>query len=249
MIVSAGAGHDAANRDADAHGASLNQVSSRVIMEHAFWIERWQQGRIGFHRSDVNGMLLRHHAVLAAGSRVLVPLCGKSLDMGWLAAQGHQVVGIELSRIAVEAFFAEHGLEPRVEERDSYLRFSTGGIEILCGDLFAIGAEDVGAVTAWYDRAAMIALPPAMRARYVEHLAGLVPPGARGLLVTLDYAPPLIEGPPFSVDEADVQARCAGCFRISLLECNEVLADEPRFLGAGISSMHEQAWALTRLDA
>lgn len=216
-------------------------------MDHAFWIERWQKGQIGFHRNDVNGMLLRHHALLGAGSRVLVPLCGKSLDMGWLAAQGHEVVGIELSRIAVDAFFAEHGLQPQVERRGGHLRFRAGAVEILCGDLFGIGTADVGAVTAWYDRAALIALPEAMRGRYVGHMAQLLQPGARGLLVTLDYAPPVIPGPPFPVGESEVRARCAGRFSVTLLERNEVLAQEPRFLSGGVTSMHEQAYALTRL--
>ncbi|GMU77015.1 MAG: hypothetical protein AMXMBFR45_25060 [Gammaproteobacteria bacterium] len=215
-------------------------------MDHGFWMERWQKGQIGFHNSEVNGMLLRHHAQLGAAARVLVPLCGKSLDMGWLAAQGHEVVGIELSRLAADAFFAEHQLQPVVEPLPGATRLKAGNIEILCGDFFAIGRQELGAVTAWYDRAALIALPEAMRGRYVEHVARLLPPAARGLLVTLDYSPPVAQGPPFSVDEAEVRARHARDFTVASLERREVLSAEPRFRERGITAMHEQAYALVR---
>jgi len=215
-------------------------------VDHAFWMERWKLGQIGFHRSDVNGMLLRHHAVLGAASRVLVPLCGKSLDLDWLAAQGHEVVGIELSRLAADAFFAEHRLQPTVEVLPAATRLKAGRIEILCGDFFAIGAQDLGRVDAWYDRAALIALPAAMRGAYVDHLAKLLAPGARGLLVTLDYTPATAQGPPFAVDEAEVRARHARDFTVASLERNDVLGQEPRFQERGITAMHEQAYALRR---
>jgi thiopurine S-methyltransferase len=215
-------------------------------MDREFWLDRWSNNQIGFHRDEVNPFLLRHHAVLGAGSRVLVPLCGKSLDLGWLAAQGHEVVGIELSSLAVGTFFAEHRLAPVVDRHVAFSRYRAGGIEILCGDYFDIDAKDVGAVTAWYDRAALIALPEAMRQRYVDHTAKLVQPGARGLLVTLDYEPSIAAGPPFSVSDAEVQKLYASQFTVKRIERNEVLSHEPRFLDRGITSMHEQACALSR---
>ncbi len=218
-------------------------------MDRKFWIDRWQSGQTGFHRSDVNPLLLRHHAVLGTASRVLVPLCGKSLDLGWLAAQGHYVVGIELSRLAADAFFTEHGLSPGVETLARCTRLKAGGIEILCGDLFDTDVQDIGPITAWYDRAALIALPAPMRGRYVNHLAGLLQPGARGLLITLDYEPSVATGPPFSVDETEVRQRYAQDFTVASLERNEVLGEEPRFRERGITAMHEQAYALRRAGA
>lgn len=218
------------------------------IMDREFWIERWATHQIGFHRDDVNPLLLRHHAVLGAGSRVLVPLCGKSLDLVWLAAQGHEVVGVELSELAVKAFFAEQRLVPVVETHAGFTRHRAGGIDILCGDYFAVGAQDVGAVTAWYDRAALIALPETMRQRYVGHTARLLPAGARGLLITLDYEPPVASGPPFSVSEAEVRKRYVPEFAVDSIERNGILSEEPRFRERGITAMHEQAYALTRLQ-
>lgn len=218
-------------------------------MERDFWLERWASGQIGFHREEVNPLLLRHHAVLGSGSRVLVPLCGKSLDLAWLAAQGHEVVGIELSALAVEAFFAEQRLLPEVEKRTRFTRHRAGRIDILCADYFDVGVEDVGTVTAWYDRAALIALPETMRERYVRHTARLLPAGARGLLITLDYEPPMASGPPFSVSEAEIRTRLAGAFSVESIERNEILSREPRFRERGITAMHEQVHALIRLPA
>lgn len=215
-------------------------------MEREFWLERWVSGQIGFHREEVNPLLLRHHALLGTDSRVLVPLCGKSHDLAWLAAQGHEVVGIELSPLAVTAFFAEQRLKPVVDEQATFTRHRAGRIDILCGDYFDIGVEDVGAVTAWYDRAALIALPETMRQRYVRHTAKLLPAGARGLLITLDYEPPMASGPPFSVSAAEVRTRYARDFTVASIERNEILSREPRFRERGITAMHEQVHALTR---
>ncbi len=84
-------------------------------MEPAFWHKRWADNQIGFHQGQVNSYLQTHWPALGleTGSRVLVPLCGKSLDLVWLAGQGYRVLGVELSRRAVEDFFREHGLEAR----------------------------------------------------------------------------------------------------------------------------------------
>ena len=68
------------------------------------WIERWREGRTGWHEVDGSALLRRHWPRLVRGSRVLVPLCGKSVDMLWLASQGLEVTGVELSEIAARAF-------------------------------------------------------------------------------------------------------------------------------------------------
>ena len=67
------------------------------------WVERWQEGRTGWHEPDGNDSLKKYWR--AAGRRVLVPLCGKTPDLAWLARLGNEVVGIELAEIAVETFF------------------------------------------------------------------------------------------------------------------------------------------------
>ncbi len=217
-------------------------------MEPEFWHARWQQNQIGFHQAQVTPLLARHHQALgpASGSRVLVPLCGKTLDMTWLAAQGRSVVGVELSPLAVAAFFSEQGVSPSVESLGALTRQRAGAIEILCGDLFAVTPEHVGPVNTLFDRAALVALPEPMRARYVAKLAELLPAAARGLLVTFEYEPTSVSGPPFSIDGSTVHALYDAKFAVAELERTNTLAAEPRFRERGATSLHECAYQLTR---
>lgn len=173
-------------------------------MEPSFWIDRWREGRIGFHEGAPNAFLVEHVARLA-GSRVLVPLCGKTEDLAYLAGAGRTVIGAELVEDAVRAFFAEHDATPAIAPRGAATAYTAGEIEILAGDLFAITRDDVGAIDAIYDRAALIALPPEVRRRYVEHLR-LLAPGVPVLLVTIEYPQDQMSGPPFSVGDDEVRA-------------------------------------------
>jgi len=217
-------------------------------MEPEFWHTRWRQGQLGFHRTTVHEQLLQHenklHA-LATRPRVLVPLCGKTLDMTYLQAQGVDVVGVELSTLAARAFFEEHALTPDVATVGKFEKYSNGGITILCGDFFDASPQDVGPVHAAYDRAALVALPPALRTRYVEHLATLLPNGAPVLLISFEYPQGAMAGPPFSVPPSDVDALFASRFDITRLESRDVLDDNERFRDR-LNDLQEQTYLLKR---
>jgi thiopurine S-methyltransferase len=201
-------------------------------MDAAFWIERWREGRIGFHEGRPNRFLTRHLTRLGTAARVLVPLCGKAEDLAYLAAAGHQVLGVELVEEAVQAFFAEHAATPTIARHGDVTAYHAGSVTILAGDLLTISRERVGPIDAFYDRAALIALPPASRAAYVAHLRGLLAPGTPGLVVTLEYPQAAMAGPPFAVDEAELRALYAGG-AVELLEESHELP--PRFQEAGIA--------------
>ncbi len=179
-------------------------------MNAAFWRDVWRQGRTRFHEGRPNRFLERSISRYVARRRVLVPLCGKSEDLTLLAARGHEVVGVELSELAVRAFFDEHGLAPAVTRQGPCSVFRAGGVEIVLGDFFDVSPDLVRAPDAFYDRAAAIALPPELRARYVGHLRALLAGSPRGLLVTLEYAAGALEGPPFSIDARETRALWAG---------------------------------------
>jgi thiopurine S-methyltransferase len=179
-------------------------------MDPDFWHSRWTAGQIGFHEGTPNAHLVAHVAVLGASRRVLVPLCGKSEDLVFLADHGHQVVGVELVESAVQAFFAEHGVTPLVSKEGSLTRYAAENITLLVGDFFATTPALLGPVDALYDRAALIALPAPMRSAYAKHVRALLPPGSPGLTITVEYPQELQSGPPFSVPEPELRAHYAG---------------------------------------
>lgn len=220
-------------------------------MEPEFWRERWRQDRIGFHQDHVTPLLVQHWHSLALppGSRVFVPLAGKSRDLVWLAAQGHRVLGVELSPLAVEQFFAEHGLVPT--SRDTrygrhYLAvgLGAGSVEVICGNVFDLEAELLSTCTGVFDRAALVALPPALRQRYASEVYAKLPAGCRGLLITLEYPQDEMSGPPFSVSEAEVHTLYGQRGTASVLSRQDTLAQSPRFAAAGITTLQTVAYRL-----
>jgi thiopurine S-methyltransferase len=217
-------------------------------MDADFWLQRWQEGQIGFHRDDVMPLLEKHWSSLqlSEGSRVLVPLCGKSLDMHWLAAQGHRVLGVELSPLAVTQFFEEAGLEPVRTTTRYGEHFSAGPVEIILGDAFALDPALLADVAGVYDRAALIALPPDLRLRYRDTVYASLPAGCQGLLITLEYPQAEKAGPPFSVAQPEVETLFAAPWRHTLLERRDILDQEPRFREEGLSALETAVYRLRR---
>jgi thiopurine S-methyltransferase len=215
--------------------------------DRTFWHDRWAQGQIGFHEGKPNDLLVAHVDRLeAAGAklRILVPLAGKASDVWWLAQRGHDVVGVELVPQAVEAFFREKGLEDRKERRalGRHEAFTANGVTMVVADFFALDPAVVGPFDAVYDRAALIALDPDARERYVAQCRALSKPGARTLLVSAAYDQSKAEGPPWSVDEPTVRKLYAGR-SIDVLQAREV-PPNPRLRDAGIASLVETAYLI-----
>lgn len=217
-------------------------------MHEAFWQERWALSQIGFHQEKVNGYLRRHWARLglAEQAAVLVPLCGKSLDLAWLAEQGHTVIGVELAERAVEDFFAERDVQPQVSQQGAFKIYQAGKLRILCGDFFALSRDDVAGCQAFYDRAALIALPSEMRERYAAHLQAILPPACQGLLVTLVYDQQRMDGPPFSVEDAEVEQCFTPGWVPHELERKDVLSGNPRFVENQLEAVVEVVFHLAR---
>jgi thiopurine S-methyltransferase len=206
-----------------------------------YWLERWEKGRIGFHRLDANPRLVEHHKVLDGVIRVLVPLCGKSFDLEWLVVQGFEVVGIELSELAAQAFFKERGFVPERRQRASFIELSHGNVSILVGDFFDAAGEELGYFDGVYDRAAMIALPADVRARYTAHLQTLLTPKAKLLLLTLHFD--AADGPPFSVSPEEVAAAYASA-KVAQLASVDSRDDAPGPVERGASFVHENVYAI-----
>jgi thiopurine S-methyltransferase len=191
---------------------------------------------------------LKHWPAVGAepGSRVFVPLAGKSLDMAWFASQGYRVLGAELSPLAVAQFFESQGVEPSVGVEADGIHHIAGPIELVQGDVFALDADAIARCTAVFDRAAIIALPPEMRERYVREVYGKLPSGCRGLLITLEYPQQEKAGPPFSVAEDEVRSLFEGEWRVTLLERRDILGQQPRFQAEGVTALETAVYRLER---
>jgi thiopurine S-methyltransferase len=215
-------------------------------MEAGFWHERWQENRIGFHQSSVNPHLTTFWNTLAVtgAAPVFVPLCGKSLDMVWLAAQGHPVLGVELSGVAIEGFFREQSLSPEISQTGAFQAWQAGQITLLCGDFFALDQAFLADVRAVYDRASLIALPPAMRRDYVRHFLSIVPAAAVILLITVEYDQTEMAGPPFAVSETEVRQLYEQHYQVELLLNHDALAAEPNFRSRGLTRLAEKIYRL-----
>lgn len=211
-------------------------------MEHEFWHERWKNREIGFHRHDVHPLLMQHCKTIAQpGSTVFVPLCGKSLDMQWLQEQGYQVLGIELNQSAIEEFFVEQQLTPSVHCEGPFVAYRAPGITLYQGDFFQLTNSHLHGVDAWYDRAAMVALPPTMRTVYVEHLLKILPQHSNGLLVTVEYPENYWKGPPFSISQQEVMNAYSTRFTV------EAHCPNAGFTLNGDSQVSEYCYRLKRL--
>ena len=221
-------------------------------MEAEYWLKRWREGRTGWHRSEVMPLLVQHWSALNVprGSRVLVPLCGKSLDMLWLVQQGMRVLGVDVSPVAIESFLAENQLHARTRGEADGTHYeitnASGEIEIINGDAFALDPDEVAQCNVFYDRAALIAMPAPMRRRLVDELYVQLPAGSAGLLITLAYPGNEMQGPPFSVDDAEVHDLFDKRWQVDRLEYRDILASQPSFSNQGVSALHTGVYALTR---
>lgn len=210
------------------------------------WHARWSEGRIGFHLEHVNPDLVRWLPRLVSGpARVLVPLCGKSVDLAYLADQGHEVVGVELVEEPVVAFFEERGLDAAPEQEGGHAVYRAAGIELHVADMLAVRAADLGEVTAIYDRAALIALPKETRKAYAKRMVELLPPGGRMLLVTLAYDQARMDGPPYSVSDDEVRALYGDAGQLEQLAHDPSTNAPPRAQELGLV-MSSSTWLLTR---
>jgi len=203
------------------------------------WLERWNSGHTGWHEAHGNTALHKFWPKLAPGSRVLVPLCGKSIDLLWLEQQGLDVTGVELSEIAVRAFFAESGIPFDIETGGGLPKFKARGrsLAIHCGDYFDYTE---GLYDAVYDRAALVALSPELRPAYAAHTTSLMKPAANHLLITLEYDQSKVNGPPFSVLGGEVQSYWPGLRRAG--DKSALKNMPPKYREAQLSEFVEAVW-------
>ncbi len=213
-------------------------------MDSKFWLDRWQEDKIGFHQGETNKLLMKHWPRLcpdtSSTAEVFVPLCGKSLDMVWLSNEGyeHHVIGVELSRLAIEQFYTyQIDDAPKPQRQGDHDVYLWGRWELWCGDFFSFPTERLKNTKLAYDRASLIALPPEMRQRYADKLCELLPADARMLLLTITYNPGEMDGPPFPVSNNEVHALFGTRRHIEHIETRDGLAGAKDLQDRGLTAL------------
>ncbi|MEQ1766837.1 MAG: thiopurine S-methyltransferase [Methylotenera sp.] len=213
-------------------------------MKHDFWHNKWEKNEIGFHLPEANPLLVKYFPTLnlPQGPRVFLPLCGKTLDIAWLLAQGYRIAGAELSELAIEDLFRQLNLTPNITKLDEITHYSAHNIDMFVGDIFKVTPAMLGKVDAVYDRAALVALPDKMRKAYSAHLMALTNKAPQ-LLICFEYDQSVHAGPPFSICDDEVKQHYQLNYDLTLLE-TEALPD-------GLKGKHpatEQVWWLKPLN-
>ena len=197
--------------------------------DNELWQDAWRRQDIDFHQSVVNPLLLKFWPKfrLTVEDRIFVPLCGKSLDLLWLAKQGHKVIGVELSPLAVRAFFRENKLQPTRRKVGNFTLWEHGRIGILCGDFFKLTAADLGDISVVFDRASLTALPDDIRGDYVAQLRRILPATCRMLLLTTEEPDEgETQGQPFAVAD-EIASLYTSAFEIELSHVESSFEPDP----------------------
>lgn len=218
-------------------------------MEQHFWHAIWSKPHRGFHLDTVNPLLPRFLPKLSDSASILVPLCGKSHDLTWLHEQGFVVDGIELSQRAIDEYWQENDLTPILSKQPPFSCSHSGQLNLWQGDIFDLTQNHLGEPDLIYDRAALVAWPDTMRARYIEKLTEIAKPGCLWLLISLNYPQHEMDGPPFSVSPAALKTLTEQHWEIEHLHTEDILTKEPHFQHRGLSYLLESVWLLTRKPA
>ena len=208
------------------------------------WESRWAEGRIGFHRDAINPHLMAHFDALQRqpGQSIAVPLCGKSLDLIWLAEKGYQVTGVEMVPQAIEDFFTAWGKTPKTTQIDGMPCHQFENIRLINGNIFDVPSVLFDQFDAIYDRAAFVALRPQQRQRYAETLKRLIKPNGKVLLLTYETPTDPNDGPPYSMNDQAVYDAFPKC-RTSLLNTIQHSQEtEPKLKKHGIEWSIEKIW-------
>jgi thiopurine S-methyltransferase len=216
-------------------------------MQPDFWHARWRSGQTGFHQDTVNRDLKAHAEALLGGGqqRVLVPLCGKSRDLDWIAARGHRVVGTELSPLAARQLFEDAGRQPTVTDDGPIQRWQHDNLTVLVGDMLTLTDDQLGRFDRVWDRAALIALPVSMRQTYSARLLAALRDDGAILLSTLRHDRSR-SGPPHSVTDQEVADLYGAAATLERLSTRNVLEEEPRWKQAGATELVVTSWWIQR---
>lgn len=207
-------------------------------MEISYWKARWQKDKTGWHMNRIYPHLpdFWPGLQLSKGATVLVPLCGKSLDMLWLKNQNYDVIGIEVSEKAAKEFFMDNRLMFEKSSKASFTIYETDNLAIWAGDFFKSKKDYLPGVDAIYDKAALIALPYEQRIKYADKILSLCQSHTQILMNAFEYEQEEMTGPPFAVLRKELDELFGQQFNIELLHEESIFDNLTKFQHRGLSS-------------
>jgi len=188
-----------------------------------YWDAKWKANQSSWHIDGTNHFLVKyfnHITKIKNPARILVPLCGKAVDVKWMYDLGHSVVGIEGVEEPIIQFFTEQHLEYRKEMVGNCPCYSTedGRIQIFHSDLFLIDAEVVGKFDGIWDRGSLVAIYQEDREKYAELMKKLLNESFAYVLITVAYDQSKFSGPPRSVPENEMNRLFGDFCDVNILE-------------------------------
>lgn len=213
----------------------------------SYWSHRWTLEDTPWHQPKVHPFL-EGEARRVLGHRnnavVLVPLCGKALELKWFYDLGHRVVGVEYVEASARQFFSDSALA--VEECKcpslgcTVLQTPDGRLKIFCCSIFDLGRCTLSPVDVVWDRASLVAVPEDSRQTYARLLKSLLAPNSVYLLVTCVHLDSSYTGFPKSVGDDEVY----GLFG-DTMNVQKISESSSQTLFYIKSPIHEVTWIIT----
>jgi thiopurine S-methyltransferase len=177
-----------------------------------------------------------NHLHLNPKAAVLVPLCGKTFDIDWLAQQGYYPIGVDVSEIALKGIMSRQSQSFTCTSKGAFNRYASSCMELWCGDILKIRKDWLPNIEAVYDKAALIALPPSRRQQYANRVQTLMQPESPMLLNCFEYSAEEMSGPPFAVFTDELNELYGDKCTIKLLYSHSIFDDVPKFQQRGLQS-------------
>ncbi len=218
-------------------------------MNNQLWIAKWKRNDIAFHQLSINPLLQRYIANLnlSSGDQILVPLCGKSIDITWLSKSKFHVIGVELSEIAIQAYFDALKVIPEKHHQRHFTKWSYQNIEIWCGDIFDLKKMDLAKIKLLYDNASLTAFSAEDRIQYVRHFSDNLPHDCQILLIT-DETPDDQQFNSMKTIDSEVTALYAAHHKIELLHGENCFKKDPEYPEGPNRPMEEKVYLIKRRD-
>lgn len=208
--------------------------------KESFWLQK--DIPLPWHQTTPHPKLLKYaDKFLVKAARVLVPLCGKTLDLKWLYENGYEVVGVEGTEFAIEEFFKDTKLEfSKAPYGDGGLIYQTPDkrLTILRTNFFTLSdANYVATFDSVWDRAALVAVLPEHRRFFAASVKRLAKPSFKCVSVVTEFDESKVEGPPYSVDQEEISNLYGECATITKLDTISIPPNTDEYINEPLNDL------------